>query len=93
MAFWILWGIDAFIALIFVGFFVIGLGDGSVSSFNIGIWAVILLVLAVVLWGSYALRAKGNRAAAIAVAAVLAVPGILAGILLIATIVLHQRWN
>ncbi len=33
--FWILWGIDAIVALIAVYFFIVGLSDGSVSSFNI----------------------------------------------------------
>ncbi len=32
--FWILWGIDFIVALIAVYFFIVGLGDGSVTSFN-----------------------------------------------------------
>ena len=46
MAFWILWGIDAVVAAIFVLFFLIGIGDGTVSSFNIALWAGTLIALA-----------------------------------------------
>lgn len=45
MTFWILWGIDAVIALVFVVFFIISLADGSASSFNITLWLGILVAL------------------------------------------------
>jgi len=45
MKFKILWGIDAVIALVFVYFFVVGLGDGSVSSFNMRLWLSTLFTL------------------------------------------------
>ena len=93
MAFWILWGIDAVVAAIFVVFFFIGLGDGSVSSFNIVLWAGILIALAGVLGGSLALRAAGHRGAAIALLALLAIPALLGGLLLLAAIILQPRWN
>jgi hypothetical protein len=38
MKFWMLWGWDALIASVFVYFFLVGLADGSVSSFNAGLW-------------------------------------------------------
>lgn len=46
MKFWIPWAIDALIAALAVFFFPWGLADGSVSTFNIGLW-MLLLVLAV----------------------------------------------
>jgi hypothetical protein len=49
MTFKILWGIDAIIALVFVYFFVVGLGDGSVSSFNMLLWISTLFTLSGVL--------------------------------------------
>ncbi len=49
MKFKILWGIDAVIALVFVYFFVVGLGDGSVSSFNMRLWLSTLFTLSGVL--------------------------------------------
>lgn len=33
-----------------LAFFVIGIGDGSVSSFNMGLWLLLLSVLGCVLW-------------------------------------------
>ena len=93
MAFWILWGIDALVALVFVVFFLIGLGDGTVSSFNIALWAGILIALAGLLGGSLALRAKGHRGAAIALLSLLAVPAVLCGVLFLAALILQPRWN
>ena len=42
MKFWIPWGIAAIVTGLAVVFFVVGLADGSVSSFNAGLWALIL---------------------------------------------------
>ena len=36
----ILFGIDTLVAVVALWFFVIGLGDGSVSSFNMLLWLV-----------------------------------------------------
>lgn len=93
MTFWIFWGIDAVIAAIFVLFFIIGLTDGSVSSFNIVLWLGILVTLGGVLWGGYALRAAGQTGVAFCLVLLLAVPGMLAGLFFLALIVLNPRWN
>ena len=75
MKFWMLWGVDALIALVFVYFFLVGLGDGSVSSFNIGLWLVTLACLAAVVGGSLVLRANQRSGLAVTLLLVLAVPG------------------
>ena len=93
MAFWILWGIDALVALVFLVFFSIGLQDGTVSSFNAGLWAMILLALGAIVGGSLALRAKGHRVAAMVLLALLAVPALMGGVLLLAAVILQPRWN
>ena len=93
MGFWILWGIDAIVGAIAVAFFFIGIADGSVSSFNIALWLVILAALAAVLGGSFALHRAGKKAPAIVVAALLAVPGILAALFLLLVLVTNPRWN
>jgi hypothetical protein len=79
--FWILWGFDAFIALIFLYFFLIGLTDGSVSSFNIGLWMLILAGLAGILLGSLGLMKIDYLAIAKLLLCVLAVPGFLFGLM------------
>jgi hypothetical protein len=53
----VLWWFDAVIAAIFVGFFFVGLADGSVSSFNMTLW-VCILGAGRNLYGSRALRSR-----------------------------------
>lgn len=91
--FWTLWGIDAVVAGIALFFFFIGIADGSVSSFNIGIWTLLLLGLAIVVGGSLAARAAGYRGLAIALLVALAVPSVLLGLFFLALIVLAPDWR
>lgn len=92
MTFWIPWAIDAVAALIFVVFFFIGLADGSVSSFNMGLWLVILAACGAVVGGSVALRAAHPRAAT-ALAMLAAIPAALLGLFFLIIIVVPARWN
>ena len=93
MRFWNLWGLDAVIALVFVSFFFIGLADGSVSSFNIPLWLVILFTLGGILWGSHALQAAGRTSLATRLLMILAIPGVLVGLLFLAALIHQPRWN
>ncbi len=60
MKFWVLWGFDAIASLVILYFFVAGLADGSVSSFNMGLWLGIVVVVCAVMVGSLALRSSGR---------------------------------
>ena len=91
--FWTCWGIDALIGAIAVIFFLIGLADGSVSSFNIGIWMVMLAVLAVILGGSLWLKEAAHPVLAMLLLLVLAIPGVLSGLFLFLLLVTNARWN
>jgi ABC-type tungstate transport system substrate-binding protein len=82
--FWPPWGIDVIVALMFVYFFFVGLGDGSVSSFNIVLWLIILCVSAAIVGGSLALRARGRTVLAIALVTIIAVPSVLIGLFFLA---------
>ena len=82
--FWIPWGIDAIVALIFLYFFGVGLADGSVDSFNIILWLMIVLVLTGLLLGSFALRASARIGLATALVTVVAVPSVLIGLFFVA---------
>ncbi|TMH27719.1 MAG: osmoprotectant transporter permease [Betaproteobacteria bacterium] len=82
--FWLPWSVDVVVALIFVYFFFVGLGDGSVSSFNIVLWLLILCVSAAVVGGSLALRASGRTVLAIALVTIIAVPSVLIGLFFLA---------
>ncbi len=91
--FWILWGFDACIALVALYFFFIGLADGSVSSFNMGIWMLLLGGLAVILLGGLWLKGLGKLLLAKGLLAILAAP-VLAYVLFMLLVVLSgARWN
>lgn len=91
--FWVFWGIDAIVALIALYFFFIGLTDGSVSSFNIGMWLVLLVALAAVLLGSLALKAADNLTLAKILTGLLAIPALLFFLFFVVVIASGERWN
>ena len=93
MKFWILWGWDALIALVFLVFFFWGLADGTVSEFNIVLWLGILSGLGVVVGGSLWLRSSGHVVLAVALLLLLAIPGALFALFFLAVLVLQPRWN
>lgn len=93
MLFRVLWWFDALVAAVVICFFLIGLADGSVSSFNAGLWTVILLVLAAVLFGSRALRAAGHARTATGLLMVLAIPGVVAVLFMVLLLTTNPRWN
>lgn len=79
--------------LVALYFFAIGLADGSVSSFNIVMWFVLLGGLSGILGGGWLLNTRGHRGAAMMVLAIVAVPAILAGVAILVMIVAPPRWN
>jgi hypothetical protein len=93
MRFWVLWGFDLLIALVVFYFFVVGLADGSVSSFNITLWLGILAVVGGVLLGGLALRSAGRGRAAAGLLCLLAAPGLVFALFFAVVIVGHPRWN
>jgi hypothetical protein len=93
MLFRILWGVCVVAAVIAVAFFFIGIADGSVSSFNIVLWVALLGGLAVVVFGSRALARRGRQLPAVALAAVLAVPTLLFGLMFVVMIVGGVHWQ
>jgi len=90
--FWASWIVDALASAIFVYFFMVGIGDGTVSSFNIVLWLGILGSLAGIVGGSLWLRTKSPVGALILVL-VMAVPAILALLFLIVVLISNPRWN
>lgn len=83
----------ALTAAVVIVFFVIGLNDGSVSSFNAGLWSLILSVMGASLWGGHALHASGRVGLAITALAVTAVPGMVAALFVVLLLVTEPRWN
>lgn len=74
-------------------FFLIGLGDGSVSSENAGIWAAILTGLAAVMLGGLKLNRAGRPGWATILLLVLAVPGLLCCVFLLLVLFSGSKWN
>ncbi len=91
--FWGLFGIDALVAAIFVYFFFVGLGDGSVSSFNGALWLGILTGLAAVLGGSFFLKRAGQNVLALCLLGLLAIPALLAALFFAVILISNPRWN
>jgi hypothetical protein len=91
--FGILFGLDSIAALVAVYFFVAGLADGSVSSFNMLLWLAMLGGIGAVLGGSILLSRNGYRRRANALLLVLAIPGFAFGLLVLLVVILQPRWN
>jgi hypothetical protein len=92
-SFRLLWWFDALVAAVVFGFFLLGLGNGTVSSFNAGIWTVMLLVTQGVLWGSRALYRAGQRKLATTLALLLALPGFVCVLFFGVLLLSDTRWN
>ncbi|MGQ0800176.1 MAG: hypothetical protein ACT4NL_08710 [Pseudomarimonas sp.] len=93
IAYLCLLGFDVLIAAVIVFFFVIGLADGSVSAFNGLLWLGILLGLALVIGGAITLERSRQRALAMLLLCILAVPGLLFGAFMLLVLILQPRWN
>ena len=89
----ILLAVDAAVAAILLYFFVTGIEDGSVSSFNILLWLVMLGGIALVIGGALALRARSQKLAANLLLALPAAPALLFGLFILLAVLLQPRWN
>jgi hypothetical protein len=93
MKFWISWGIAAVVTSVVVYFFLVGLSDGTISSFNAGLWTLLLLGTLAVTAGSLFLKNSGRPGLGALLSLVLALPGLLAGIFMLIILVTQSRWN
>lgn len=93
MKFWAPWAIAAAVTCVAVYYFFVGLVDGSVSSFNAGLWTLLLLGTLGVTLGSLVLRRSGRPGLGALLALVLAVPGALAGLYVLLILIMQPRWN
>jgi hypothetical protein len=91
--FWVLWSIDALVAAVALYFFVVGLADGSVSSFTAGLWAIILLGIAGIIGGSILLRSAGQRVLSIILLLVLAIPAAIFGLFILLIVISKPNWH
>jgi len=93
MKFWLPWGIAAVVTNVVVYFFLVGLADGSISSFNAGLWTLLLVGTLAVTAGSLILKNSGRPSLGGLLSLVLALPGLLAGIIMLLILITQPRWN
>ena len=93
MIFRVLFGIGALVLAVLAYFYVQGLADGSVSGFNIRLWAATLAVPALVLGAALWLHGRGRRRAATLLLLLLAVPAVLLGAVVGFLAVAEVHWN
>ncbi len=91
--FWILWGFDCIIALVILYFFIIGLADGSITSANLGLWFMILFLVAGIMGGSLVLKTNGHLTTATIVLSLLALPGFIYLLFILLVVLGKPRWN
>jgi ABC-type dipeptide/oligopeptide/nickel transport system permease component len=89
----ILWAVDAVAALAVLYFFLEGIGDGTVSSYNIFLWIGILALLFAVMYGSFQLKKKKQRVLSILLLLVLAIPAFLYVLFILYALSSGMRWN
>ncbi len=91
--FWLLWGFDALITLVILYFLFVGLFDGSVSSQNMGLWFLMVLIPLGVLLGSLYFKGAGQMGIAKTLLWLMAAPGLVAVLFLLIVIIGKPRWN
>ena len=91
--FGILLAINLAAALVAFGFFVVGLADGSVTTFNILIWGAMLGVLFSVPMAAWLLRVRGQARLASAVLVPLAGVAVLGGLALAVLVISAPDWR
>lgn len=92
--FWWLFGFDVIIAVFILYFFLAGLMDGTVSSFNAGIWLLLLLVAIGMPAISLLLRHNNQLLFAKVLLWVPAVPGLLYGLFILMLLIFSDsNWH
>jgi hypothetical protein len=91
--FWILWIFNALMSLIPIFFFFEGLSAQTIDEDNWWMWVLILLVVGLVLGGTYWLKTKNQLVVAKVVLILASLPSILALIFILIAIFGDVRWN
>jgi hypothetical protein len=84
---------DALVAATILYFFLWGVSDGTVSSFNIVLWLALLAGTALSLGGGWLAYKNNNRVLAILLLLILALPGIAFALFTLILIIAQPRWN
>ena len=85
--------VDGIIAAILLYFFLAGIQDGSVSSFNIVIWLAMLAAIGAPITLALMLKARGRLKTANLILLLPAVPGLFLGLMMLLVIVLQPDFS
>jgi hypothetical protein len=91
--FYILFTINAIALAVILFFFMWGLSDGTVSSFNGLLWLAMLAIPSATLAGGWLQWAKGYRGFAVALLLLPSIPAILLFLFFLMIIVLAPDWK
>ena len=89
----IMWCVDAIASLIILYFFVVGLGDNTVGSRNMGLWMMIVPSITVVMLGSIWLRTHHYNIFANLLLLVIFIPALLFLGYMLVVLLNKGRWN
>jgi hypothetical protein len=84
---------DGLTGLVLLYFFAIGLADGSVSAFNLGLWLGMLAAVAGLLAGAWALQKAQRHKTALTLLWLLAAPGLAYALFIGLVLITNPRWN
>lgn len=91
--FWWLLGFSCLISLTLLYFFFTGLLDGTVSTYNMGIWTILVILAILIPSLGYRLHSSGNLRAANILLGIIAVPAVLYLLFFLLLIILQPKWN
>lgn len=91
--FWTLWAFNALMSLVPIYFFFVGLSDGTITSRNIGLWSIIMIIVGFVLLGTLWLKGNNHLPLAKAILIVAAIPGIFVLLYFLIVFTGKPRWN
>jgi len=74
-------------------FFAWGLSDGTVSSFNMHIWLVMIAGVSLILWGGLHFGARRQYLPASAILSLLAAPTALSMFILVVLMIAQPNWH
>lgn len=87
ITFGILFALNIAVGLVALAFFIVGLGDGTITTMNILIWAMLLSVVFTLPWAAWLVRVRGRPRLATAMLVPLAVLMVVGGAIMAILIV------
>lgn len=85
--------IDILALIVTFYFFIIGIADGSVSNFNLGLWLFLIIAQVLILVGGYFLHQNNKLFIAKLLLAVTAIPSLIYLLFILLILITNPRWN